>query len=634
MTRHFIILFSLLIGLLHGEGCAQVTQSSAIYSSYEGIPEVDDIVVYRNTMIPMNDGIQLATDIYVPRTTALDNKNRLPVMIQRTPYGKSADRFVPAAINFARQGYIVALQDIRGRYDSQGAFTKYSPLEASDGATTVTWLSHLPFANGKVGMWGTSYAAHAQADASKMRPEGLSALILNMGGMANAWDHAVRQGGAFELGRELTWAFRQIPADIKDPVVQKHFELEKVEDWYEVWPFRKGLNPLSIAPNFEEYILEEAKHSDYDDYWKEIGINWEEYYDQTMDIPMVHVGGWYDIFLRGTINNYLALSQKQKSPKWLIIGPWTHGGNHKTFAGEVDFGPDAAITDFHQNFQTRWFDYLLKDQKAIDLPEKSISLFVMGTGDGHKDAEGRLQHGGHWIESDTWPLTGTISSTYYFHQDGSLSADLPTQESSHTTFTFDPHHPVPTLGGNVSVRVKDGAYNQRERPDFVGSQPPYLPLKSRADVVSFQTEPLSEDMQIIGPITLKLFCKSTGVDTDFTVKLVDVYPPSEDFPGGFDMNLTDGIVRMSYRNDRRTRDLITPDQIYDVTINPFPTANVFKKGHRIRVDISSSNFPRWDVNPNTGEPLGQNRRMIIVDNTIVHSSTFPSYIVLPIVPMN
>jgi putative CocE/NonD family hydrolase len=181
--------------------------------------------------------------------------------------------------------------------------------------------------------------------------------------------------------------------------------------------------------------------------------------------------------------------------------------------------------------------------------------------------------------------------------------------------------------------VKDGAYDQRERPDFVGSRPPYLPLRARPDVVVFQTEPLKEDVQIVGPITVKLFGSSSAVDTDLTVKLVDVIPPSMDFPTGFDLNLTDGVVRMSYRNGRITRDLITPGQVYELTIEPFPTAAVFKKGHRIRVDISSSNFPRWDVNPNTGEPLARHRRMVSADNTVWHDADHPSRIILPLVPI-
>ena len=581
-------------------------------------------------MIPAPDGIKLATDIYRMSTGTRPVDAPLPLLLQRTPYGKTSERFVEVATHLAARGYVVAVQDLRGRYDSEGDFSKYNKLEGTDGAAAVEWLAKLPYVDGRVGMWGTSYAAHTQADASKLNPQGLSALILNMGGMTNAWDHAVRQGGAFELGRELTWAFKQIPAEIRDPVVQEHFKKEKIVDWYTAWPFRKGLSPLAIAPNFEDYILEEAIHSDYDDFWRAMGINWEEYYEQTADVPMVHVGGWYDIFLRGTIRNFMVLDSLQESPKWLIIGPWTHSGNSRTYSGDVDFGPAAAIPDFRSEYQAVWFDYLLKDKKSEQLPSGPIQIFMMGTGDGTKNAEGRLNHGGHWMSLDAWPPREMEQVSYFLREDGSLSLQKSPDPVSATTFTFDPTHPVPTLGGNVSARVKDGAFNQRERPDFVGSRPPYLPLRARRDVVVFQTEPLEEDLRIAGPIEVELFCSSTAPDTDFTVKLVDVYPPSEDFPEGFDLNLTDGIVRMSYRNGRRERDLITPGETYRVVLKPFSTANVFKKGHRIRVDISSSNFPRWDVNPNTGEPLGKHRRMVKADNSVFHSATLASKISLPV----
>lgn len=591
-----------------------------------------EVVVEKNVMIPMADGTHLATDIYRPAQNGIALKEPLPLVLQRTPYQKTAERFVPQAIYFASQGYVVALQDLRGRYDSEGIFSKYNPLEAPDGAATVEYLAKLPYVDGRVAMWGTSYAAHTQADASKLNPIGLTAMIVNMGGMANAWDHAVRQGGAFELGRELSWAFKQIPSEMESPIIQGHFKQEKLLDWYTAWPFRKGLNPLSIAPNFEDYILEELTHSDYDDFWKKKGINWVEYYEETADVPMVHIGGWYDIFLRGTIQNYQELNRLQKSPKWLVIGPWTHSGNPRTYSGDVDFGPTAAITDFHREYHVRWFDHLLKHKAHDKIPQKPLQLFVMGGGDGSKDEAGRLRHGGHWMQADAWPLPEMKSQSFYLHADGSLNTKLPNESGLSSTFTFDPTHPVPTLGGNVSARVKDGAYNQRERADFYGSRPPYLPLKARPDILVFQTEPLKEDVQIIGPIQVKLYVSSEAVDTDFTVKLLDIYPPSEDFPTGFDLNLTDGIARMSYRNGRLKRDLIEPDKVYEITIEPFPTANIFKKGHRIRVDISSSNFPRWDVNPNTGEPLGKNRRMISVDNTVYHGLERPSQIILPVVP--
>ncbi len=594
-------------------------------------PAADDFVVERDVMIPMRDGVLLATDVYRPVSDGRTVTEPLPVLLTRTPYNKDRERTVVTAEYFARAGYVSVVQDMRGLYKSQGTFSKYSVMEPPDGFDTVEWLAKQAYSNGRVGMWGTSYAAHTQADAAKLNPPSLKAMLLNQGGMANAWDHAVRHGGAFELGRELTWAFRQIPAESDDPVIRKFFETEKITDWYSALPFRRGLSPLSIAPEFEDYILDEYTQSDYSDFWRRISLNWSEYYDETTDAPMLHVGGWYDIFLRGTIQNYVELSALKESPIEMMIGPWTHSGNTRTYSGDVDYGEVAAVTDFGNEFQRRWFDrYLLNDGDAP--PRKPIRLFIMGTGDGNRTEEGRIAHGGYWAEADAWPLPAARPTSYYFHADGTLSENKPVENESSTTYTFDPTHPVPTIGGNVSARVTDGAFDQRERPDFVGSRPPYLPLRARSDIVVFQTEPLEEDIVVVGPIEVILFASSTAVDTDFTAKLVDVYPPSADFPGGFDMNISDALVRASYRDDRHTRDLIEPEEIYRLIVKPFPTANVFKKGHRIRVDVSSSNFPRFDVNPNTGEPLGQNRRMISADNTIHHSSSYASQLVLHVLP--
>ena len=591
----------------------------------------DDFVVERNVMIPTRDGILLATDVYRPAIDGVAVADALPLMLTRTPYGKDREGTVAAAEHFARHGYVSVVQDMRGRYESQGEFSKYSVLEPADGYDTVEWLAKQPYSNGRVGMWGTSYGAHTQADAAKLNPPSLKAMLLNQGGMANAWDHAVRHGGAFELGRELTWAFTQIPAETDDPVVRALFEKEKITEWYSALPFRPGLSPLSVAPEYEAYILNEYTRSDYSEFWRRISLNWSEYYEGTADAAMLHVGGWYDIFLRGTIQNYVELSRLKDSPIELLIGPWTHSGNDETFAGDVDFGQAAAIADFDLDFQRRWFDRYLKNAGSAP-PRNPVRLFVMGTGDGSRNDEGRLVHGGYWTEATAWPLPDAETVPFYFHADGSLAREQPDASRSSTTYTFDPSHPVPTLGGNVSSRVKDGAFDQRERPDFHGSKPPYLPLRARSDVLVFQTKPLEEDMVVIGPIEVVLFASSTAVDTDFTAKLVDVYPPSEDFPGGFDMNISDALVRASYRDDRHTRDLIDPGRIYRLVIRPFATANVFKKGHRIRVDISSSNFPRFDVNPNTGEPLGRHRRMLNADNTVYHQRSNASHILLPVLP--
>lgn len=589
-----------------------------------------DIAV-STVMIPMRDGVRLATDLYQPAASPADSHQRYPVVLTRSPYGKSRDSDVALARLLAAHGYIAAIQDIRGRYASEGAFHKYAASEPADGFDSIAYLAALPNSNGRVGMWGTSYGAHTQADAAKLNPPALKAMLINHGGMSNAWDHAVRHAGAFELGRELSWAFRQIPIESDDPIVKRYFEQVSLNDWYQAQPLRPGLSPLSMAPEYEAYYFDELTRSDYDDYWQNMALNWRDHYAQSADAAMLHVGGWYDIFLRGTIENHVGLSKLKHGPVQLLIGPWTHSGNARSFAGEVAFGADAAIVDFGLDFQRRWFDRYLKATPA-ESEQAPIRLFLMGAGDGRRTAEGRLMHGGYWTEAKQWPLPGATPTHYFLRAEGELSLKAPADDNSSTTFSFDPEHPVPTLGGNVSSRVGDGAYDQRERQDKPGSRPPYLPLSARSDVLVFQTEPLAHEVIVAGDIDVVLYVASSAVDTDFTAKLIDVYPPSEDFPAGFAMNLSDAIVRVSYRDDRTQRDLIEPGTVYRLSIRPFATANIFKAGHRIRLDISSSNFPRFDVNPNTGEPLGRNRRSIKADNTVFHDVQRASYLLLTTLP--
>ena len=584
-----------------------------------------------NLMLPMRDGVRLATDIYRPTRIGAPIDDPLPILLQRTPYDKTGARLVESAEFFAQNGYVVVVQDHRGRYSSEGEFTKYIG-EGQDGFDAIELLAALPYGNGDVGMWGTSYAAHVQANAAKLRPPALKTMVINMGGMSNGWDHKVRNHGAFEI-QQLTWAFRQLAAETDDPVIRKMLDIDSINHWLTAMPIRKGLNPLSVSPNFEDYILEMMTHADYDDYWKHLDVNWVEYYDQTADIPMLLISGWYDSYAGGTVQNYNELSRRLDADVRLIMGPWTHSGNTRSYAGDVEFGPDAAIDDFHNDFHLRWFDRYLKGS-TVD-PTAAVLVFVMGTGDGHKDGAGRLFHGGYWRESDTWPLADTEFLRYYLHADGSLQTESPSERSASSTYTFDPEEPVQTIGGSFSSTspvFEPGAYDQRESDAVFGATLPFLPLKSRDDVLVFQTLPLESDVTVIGPVTVKLHVSSTATDTDFTAKLVDVYPPSADFPTGFEMNITDGIIRTRYREQPDRQNLMTPGEIYEIDVTPFPTANVFKKGHRIRIDISSSNFPRFDVNPNTGEPLGLNRRSISADNTVHHDAVNSSYILLPVVP--
>jgi len=604
--------------------------------------KVYEVILYQeNVMVPMRDGVKLATDIYRPAVNGVPVDEKFPILLQRTPYNKKSPTFVEQGKFFAKHGYVVAIQDLRGRYKSEGTFVKYVN-DPKDGYDTVQWLGkNLNYANGDVGMWGLSYGAHVQAGAAKLNPSHLKTIVVNMGGTSNGWTHAVGNHGAFEL-KQMIWAFNQIREETDNPAVKEMLAREKITDWLTVLPLRKGLSPLSIAPNFEDYVLEMMTHVNYDEYWKDMGANWVEYYRQTSDIPMIHISGWYDAYCETALTNYLGLSRIKKSPVRLLMGPWLHGTTTKTWAGDVEFGAEAAIPDFYAEWHLRWFDHFLKGKKNGVEREPAIKLFIMGTGDGHKDQNGRLFHGGYWRTEADWPLPQTKFARYYFHADGILSPKLPGANVPPTVYTFDPDHPVPTIGAATAAEkpaFAGGAYDQREKeykgdPEkgFFGSRPPYLPLKARSDVVVFQTEPLKEDTEVTGPITVKLWASSTAVDTDFTAKLVDVYPPSKDFPSGFDMNVTDGIIRARFRNSPEKQELMKPGEVYEFTIEPYGTANVFKKGHRIRIDISSSNFPRFDVNPNTGEPLGMSRRKVKADNSIYHDLIRPSHVILPLIP--
>jgi putative CocE/NonD family hydrolase len=258
----------------------------------------------------------------------------------------------------------------------------------------------------------------------------------------------------------------------------------------------------------------------------------------------------------------------------------------------------------------------------------------MGTGDDRKTASGHLRHGGTWRAERAWPLDRARPTSYYLHGDGTLSTAAPTVAEGRTTYTFDPLHPVPTIGGNISSNtglMTNGAYDQRPRDDTHAAEN-RIPLSERRDVVVFRTAPLAEDVEVTGTVQVKLWVASSAVDTDFTAKLVDEIPANPDYPLGFDLNIGDSILRTRYRESLDRPVLMTPGTVYPITITLYPTANVFKKGHRIRVDISSSNFPRFDVNPNTGDPLGTHRRMVPADNTLYHDARHPSQVVLPVVP--
>jgi uncharacterized protein len=351
------------------------------------------------------------------------------------------------------------------------------------------------------------------------------------------------------------------------------------------------------------------------------------------DVPVLHVTGWYDSWTRQVTMNYLALAQAKKSPQRLVIGPWVHGGQNASVAGEVEFTKDAGIDLLA--FRLRWYDRWLRGEKNGIDDDAKVFLYIMGTGDDRRSKAGRLQHGGFWRAERDWPPPATKPTTLFLNADGALSSKPPELAESRTTYTFDPKRPVPTIGGNISSNqglVANGGYDQRSRDDTHAALD-RLPLSERRDVLVFRTSPLVADLEVTGTVEVKLWVGSTAPDTDFTAKLIDEIPPNPDYPLGFDLNLGDSILRVRYREglDHQAAPL-DPSDVVPITITLYPTANVFKQGHRIRVDVSSSNYPRFDVNPNTSDPLGDYRRMVPADNTVYHETGHPSQVVLPVIP--
>lgn len=600
--------------------------------------------ILRNQMIPMRDGVRLATDIYLPA----DLPGPFAVVIERTPYDKSKPSRSEKQLGgqhisreqmaerFTAKGFVAIFQDCRGRYASEGLFTKYT-AEGEDGFDTLAWIVQQPWCNGRIGSMGLSYAAHTQLAMACLHPPGLVSMALDSGGFANAFQCGIRQGGAFEL-KQATWAFRQAkesPAALADPLIREALEQEDIHQWFARMPWQPGQSPIRHVPEYEAYLLEQWAQGSFGPYWQKPGIYAEGHYEALPDIPVLFMSSWYDAYVSSTLANYTAFKRHNRAPQHLIMGPWLHGDRNITHSGDVEFGPQAAF-DGHvaENWlacRLDWFERSLNDSPAAPPDNASVRVFLMGGGAGTPDAHGRLQHGGRWLESTQWPLPGSQTLNLYLDHHQRLSPHAPTASDASLSYRADPDHPVPTLGGALTSGAPvfvGGAFDQRERPDFFGTHGNHQPLTERADVLSFETEPLAEDLIVAGPLQIELWIDSDAPDTDFTAKLVDVYPPSADYPEGYAMNLTDGIRRCRYRDSWEHPTLLTPGQRVKVVIEPFATCNLFKRGHRLRLDIASSNFPRFDVNPNSGEPEGQARHKRIANNTVHLSPGFASRLIL------
>jgi uncharacterized protein len=410
------------------------------------------------------------------------------------------------------------------------------------------------------------------------------------------------------------------------------------------------------VPALDETLENYATRGAYDEFWSSIENDFTRYWPQHADVPATMTTGWYDGFPHSESEYFAAMAAKNSSPQRLIVGPWSHVGmrGDATWTLDVDFGESSRWGPRHYfEQQLEYFNRWLPDE-ATGQPadEPPVKIFVMGGGSGRRTELGKLDHGGSWRGEQEWPLARTRHETWHLNADGSLAREERPGEPRR--FVYDPEDPVPTIGGNYCAIgefpppgegmepmwmrllnpallmrniMTPGPADQKETEEFFTARQPGRRLSERDDVLVYQSEPLAEPVEVTGRCVVHLRISSSAVDTDFTAKLVDVYPPNEDYPEGYDMLINDSIIRCRYRNGWEIEELMEPGNEYEVKIELPPTSNVFAAGHRIRIDVSSSNFPRLERNPNTGAPIGSRGPMIKAENA-VHSGS----IVLPVIP--
>lgn len=620
------------------------------------------IVVAKDVMIPMRDGVRLATDIHRPARDGEVVEGRFPTILCVTPYDKTERRYVEIADFFVPRGYVVCLQDLRDRHRSEGTgeyFHTVTPHTGEDGYDTVEWIAAQPWSNGRVGMVGSSYAGITQIRTALERPPHLSAIWPDVAPTC-MYHHQTREGGAMQL--HMFWALFIHAADAQE--VQRDPE-KQAEVWDDLrnlrkllwgWPWRKGELSLRHVPTLDQTLEDYCTRGAYDEYWARKENDFTRFWHEHADIPVTISTGWYDGFPHSGTEYYAALAARSSAPPRLVVGPWSHVGmrGDASYTLDVDFGPESVwgVQRYFEE-QLRFFDRWLRDERTGLEEEPPVRIFVMGGGSGRRLPSGKLDHGGRWREEREWPLARAVPTTFYLHGDGSLRRDAPARDEPRA-FVYDPERPVPTIGGlycavgeipppaegiepawmrllSPAVLLRNimtpGPADQVEGEAFFTSQVPGRRLSQRDDVLVYVTEPLAQPVEVTGRVLVRLRVSSSAPDTDFTAKLVDVYPPSDDYPDGYDLLLTDSVIRCRFRNGFEREELMEPGVVYEVEILLPPTSNLFAAGHRIRIDVSSSNFPRLERNPNTGEPIGRHTRMVKAEN-VVHGGK----VVLPVIP--
>jgi hypothetical protein len=535
--------------------------------------------------VPMRDGIQLAANVWRP-----DAEGRYPVILMRSPYGKMDEKWDEAK-RYTMAGYVMVTQDCRGRGKSEGAWDPFR-YDVEDGFDTQEWVGKQPWCNGEIGTAGGSYVGWTQWASAASGSRYLKAMVPVVP-FDNAHEVAYT-GGAMQLALLMGWGAAVGGVAIgpeKLPEVFRHLPLSTFGD-----QFQKKV----------PYLNDWVAHPTYDDYWKKRSMD-HRHADVT--VPILNIGGWYDIFSKPTLEMVAKVrahsrDRSVRRNQVVVMGPWAHGVGGSQ-VGELDFGDEAKFSV--SNWQFRWFEYWLKGRESGVQDWPAYHLFIMG--------ENR------WRAENEWPLKRTRFTSYYLHSggkanslkgDGSLDTTEPKAEKA-DEFTYDGDDPVPTVGGNNLVGADAGPYDQTK-------------VEAREDVLVYTTAPLEQDLEVTGPVKLVLHAASSARDTDFTAKLVDVHPNGKAYI------LCAGIIRARYRRDLAKEALLEPGKAERFEIDLWVTSNLFKRGHRIRLEISSSNFPRFDRNSNSGKPFGTDTKLLSAKQTIFHAADHPSHLVLPVIP--
>jgi uncharacterized protein len=573
------------------------------------------IIIEKDIDVPLRDGCVLKGDLVRP-----DSPEKLPVLLNRTPYDKKFPQIsynTIDAVRAAQRGYNVVFVDCRGRFASPGTFTCFTD-ETLDGYDTIEHVARQPWADGKVGMFGASYMGATQWLAATQLPPSLKAMVpsITASDYHNNWTY---QGGAFSLFFNVSWLMSNLALARlmreREESAEARKELAAIMSTMDSMRTQMDFLPLREYPLFRTgapYFFDWLDHPYYDDYWRKLCI--EEYHAK-MPVPTLNFGGWYDIFAGGTVRNYVGMRAKAPGDgrkARLVMGPWYHTLPLASLVGQVDMGYRSSYVSIdYDGMQLDFFDHWLKGKKNGAGDDGPVRVYVMGAND--------------WRDEKDWPLPGTEWRRYYLHSrgransvagDGALSTQTPEHEPP-DVFLYNPLNPVPTNGGGLCCyhnALPGGAFDQTA-------------IEQRADVLVYSTEALAEDVEVTGPVTLTLYASSSASDTDFTAKLVDV-----DDCGCFARNLTDGIIRARVRESQSEPKLMTPAKIYEFNIDLWQTSNLFKKGHRIRLEVSSSNFPRFDRNPNTGHELFTDAETRPALQTVMHDRGFASYLTLPVIP--